>query len=344
MDGPQLINFPLPLATALLCGVLAVLVWRLELGVRHANLLFSAFFGLGAAASLLVGLRFGYGIEELIPLQRTLPLFLGPLMYLGFASMAVEERSFPTLALYHLGAPFFAMGVILLLDRDLRTLDWAIIASYAFYSFALISLWRRGPDALSLARVDVTRSLSNWLLRGIGFLLFNLLLDGAITIDFTINNGANATKLISYGTIPLILLLLAALIALPRMIPQPRTVPASEPETGTADTEIVERLQALMRKHQLYLDPNITVQRLARRLGLPSRNVSAAVNRTQGISMSQYVNTFRLTHAAQLLAETDESVTKIATRSGFLTRSNFYREFQRAYAQSPTKYRTHSNA
>ena len=35
----------------------------------------------------------------------------------------------------------------------------------------------------------------------------------------------------------------------------------------------------------------------------------------------------------------NDSVTKIAAESGFLTRSNFYREFQRVYDQSPTEYR-----
>ena len=265
-------------------------------------------------------------------------------MYLGFASMAIEERNVTTIILSHLGGPFILMGLYLLLAKDLRGLDWVIIASYAFYSVALLLLWLRGPDALSLARVDVTHGLSNWLLRGIGFLIFILLLDGAITIDFAINKGANATKLISYGTVPLILLLLAALITLPLMFSQPRTVRATASETDIEDAEIVGRLQALMSEHRLYLDPDITVQRLARRLGLPSRNLSSAVNRTQGTNMSQYVNAFRLTYAVQLLVETNESVTKIATQSGFMTRSNFYREFQRAYEQSPTEYRTHSKS
>ncbi|NVO58652.1 hypothetical protein HW561_23020 [Rhodobacteraceae bacterium B1Z28] len=41
MDSPGLISFPLPLATALLCGVLTILAWRLDLGFRQANMLFS---------------------------------------------------------------------------------------------------------------------------------------------------------------------------------------------------------------------------------------------------------------------------------------------------------------
>lgn len=344
MDGHAMVTLPLPMATAFLCGMLTLLIWRLELGVRRANAFFSAFFGLGAVASLLVGLRFGYGIADLVPLQRTLPLFLGPLMFLGFASMAIEGLDVSRMIALHLGAPFILLGFYLLFVTDLRSLDWVIIASYAFYSVAMFRLWRRGPDALSLARVDVTRSLSNWLLRGIGFLIFILLLDTAIALDFAINGGRNASRLISFGTVPLIFLLLATLISLPLMFSRTRTVPAPEPEADTEDTEIMARLGSLMENRQLFLDHDITVQRLAKRLGLPSRRVSAAVNRTQSTNMSQYVNTFRLKYAARLLTETDKSVTEIAIKSGFLARSNFYREFQKTFEQSPTEYRKNSTA
>lgn len=344
MDSPAMVSVPLPMATAILCGMLVLLIWRLELGVRRTNVFFSAFFGLGSVASLLVGLRFGYGFEDLIPLQRTLPLFLGPLMYLGFATMTVEGRDVTRITLIHLGAPFILLGVYLLFVTDLRSLDWVIIASYAFYSVALFILWRRGPDALSLARVDVTHGLSNWLLRGIGFLLFILFLDAAIALDFAISGGRNASRLISFGTVPLIFLLLATLISLPLMFSRTRTVPVTALEPDTEDTDIAARLESLMMDRQLFLDPDITVQRLAKRLGLPSRRVSAAINRTQGTNMSQYVNTFRLTYAARLLTETDKSVTEIALKSGFLARSNFYREFQKSFEQSPTEYRNNSIA
>lgn len=342
MDDPALVSFPLPMLSALLCSVLALLIWQLELGPVRANALFSAFFGLGAVTAFSVGLRFGYGVDALIPLQRTFPLFLGPLMYLGFASMTVDKHDFVKTILYHLGAPIAVMSFFWLIAKDLRSLDWAVSASYVFYSSALYLLWRKGPDALIYARVDVTRSLSNWILRGIGFIVFMLLLDSAIALDFATNKGANAPRLISYGTVPVILLLLATLVTLPLMLSRSRAAPQSLPVSDTEDAEVEARLRTLMREHQLFFDPDLTVQRLAKRLHLPARSLSASINKAQGTNVSQYINAFRLAHAAQLLVETDESVTKIATRSGFMTRSNFYREFQRVYGQSPREYRTSS--
>lgn len=340
MDNPALVSFPLPMLTALLCCVLALLIWRLELGPARANALFSAFFGLGAVTAFSVGLRFGYGMDALIPLQRTFPLFLGPLMYLGFASMTVDKRDLAKSILCHLGAPVVVMGLFWLIAKDLRSLDWVISVSYLFYSAALYLLWRKGPDALIYARVDVTRSLSNWILRGIGFVVFMLLLDSAIALDFATNKGANAPRLISYGTVPVIFLLLATLVTLPLMLSRSGTAPQPLPVSDTEDAKVEARLRILMREHQLFLDPDLTVQRLAKRLHLPARSLSAAINKAQGTNVSQYVNAFRLAHAAELLVETEESVARIATQSGFLTRSNFYREFQRVYGQSPRAYRT----
>jgi transcriptional regulator GlxA family with amidase domain len=72
------------------------------------------------------------------------------------------------------------------------------------------------------------------------------------------------------------------------------------------------------------------------------RNLSAVINQSKGMIVSQYVNRFRLDHAAQLLKTTQISVTDIATQSGFLTWSNFYREFQRRYGKSPATYRRSS--
>lgn len=339
MDGPALINFPLPMITALLFGVVAVLVWRLELGILRARVLFSALFGLCAIEALLVGLRFGYGIEALIPLQRTLPLFLGPLMYLGFAAMTVGRREFPRVALRHLCAPIIILALFWFTVDDLRHLDWVISGSYLFYMIALFLLWRKGPDALVHARIEVAQSVSSWIIRAICLLLFVLTLDSAIALDFAINQGANVTALISFGTIPLILILLAILITLPPMLTRSSPAMRTTTEFGTKDAETEAKLRNLMDEERLFLDPNLTVQRLAKRLHLPARSVSGAINRTRGLNVSQYVNEFRLAHASEMLINSGDSVAKVAELSGFLARSNFYREFQRVFGQSPAEYR-----
>ncbi|NNC27318.1 helix-turn-helix domain-containing protein, partial [Salinisphaera sp. USBA-960] len=61
-------------------------------------------------------------------------------------------------------------------------------------------------------------------------------------------------------------------------------------------------------------------------------------------NVSQFVNLVRLAEAERLLVTTDEPVGRIQERAGFLTRSNFYREFQKAYGEAPGAYRKNAQS
>jgi hypothetical protein len=152
MAGPALMALPLPVFSALLCGVLAVLVRRLDLGNPRAPVFLSALFVrfvLFAAEASLVARRFGYGLEGLIVVQRVLPLFAGPLMYLGFSALALPEERFRATAFRHLGAALaVAVGLQLFTPRSVAQ-DAAISARYFVYAGLLVFLWRKGPDALT---------------------------------------------------------------------------------------------------------------------------------------------------------------------------------------------------
>jgi AraC-like DNA-binding protein len=67
--------------------------------------------------------------------------------------------------------------------------------------------------------------------------------------------------------------------------------------------------------------------------------VSSAVNRIHGSSVSQYVNNQRVSEACRLLAASDEPITRIMFDAGFLSKSNFNREFLRVTGLSPKTWR-----
>ncbi|MEP3196347.1 MAG: AraC family transcriptional regulator [Lentilitoribacter sp.] len=334
-----MINFPLPVLTALLCCVIAIFVWRLNFGIKRVSNTFAWLFILCAAEAFLVALRFGYGVEQFIWLQRILPLLLGPMIYLGFYAATVEAKIFARAMAFHLSIPIFILAIFWIFSVHMHELDWVISASYVLYAFLLFKLWRKGPDALSFVRVDTTQSLSNWMLRGLMLIIFVLVLDTAIALDFVLNKGANVPQLISYGSVPLIILLIAALIALPSLVSRSNNKSAKFSHPAPANSDIQMRFDEIMRDEEMFLDPYLSVQRIAKRLHVPAREVSNAINRTKAMNVSQYVNTFRVAHAAQLLIGGNDSVIKVAEQSGFLTRSNFYREFQRIHDMSPNEYR-----
>ena len=79
---------PISFMTALLALALLIVVLRSQAGSRASRTCFGLLFGLFFAQAVLVGLRFGYGLEALAPYQRVLPFGIGPLAYLGFRAMA----------------------------------------------------------------------------------------------------------------------------------------------------------------------------------------------------------------------------------------------------------------
>lgn len=111
------------------------------------------------------------------------------------------------------------------------------------------------------------------------------------------------------------------------------------PDTSAEDATIVGRIDALMREHHLYRDADLTLERLARRAGIPGRQISAALNRVHGRNVSQVVNEYRVAEARRRLVETRDSVTAVMLESGFGTKSNFNREFLRVTGMTPSAYR-----
>ena len=109
------------------------------------------------------------------------------------------------------------------------------------------------------------------------------------------------------------------------------------PEASEQDAEIVARLDALMEAERLYLDPDLTLTRLARRLIVPVKQVSAAINKVTGENVSRYINAARIKAAQEALAA-GESVTNAMLASGFNTKSNFNREFLRVTGQAPSEW------
>jgi AraC-like DNA-binding protein len=113
----------------------------------------------------------------------------------------------------------------------------------------------------------------------------------------------------------------------------PPLAPIDEAKTG----EIMARLEALMASERLFLNPDLTLERLARRLLVPAKQLSIAINRATGENVSRYVNRLRIDHACSGLLE-GRNVTEVMLSSGFNTKSNFNREFLRLKGTPPSQW------
>ena len=103
--------------------------------------------------------------------------------------------------------------------------------------------------------------------------------------------------------------------------------------------QLMPLLYSLVVEQKLYRDTELNLQRLARKCGVPSRRVSKAVNILTKQNVSQWVNEQRIQSACELLKNSEKNITLIMQDVGFITKSNFNREFKRVTGDSPSQWR-----
>lgn len=330
-----MISVPLPLFLTGLAALMAVLViTRSWLGTR-AKTLFVALAAVMMIETILVALRFAYQIEGVLVIQRLLPFWIGPLLYLGFLALSDRAEHLRRLVVLHLGWAAAFTLVVAAVPQVRIALDFLIAFSYAFYAVLLMRLWRGGPDRLSQLAVAHIPKMRRFMVLGVLLLAVTCLMDTVIAVDFIHNEGANVTRMLSLGSLILIALFAGAAF----WIGKAPTGKETTTSLSDQDDDVVTRATQFLEETRLFTDPDLSLTRLARRIGVTDRVLSTAVNRQTGKNVSQFINGFRVTAAADLLRATNDPVSAIGEAAGFLTRSNFYTEFQRAYGQSPGAYR-----
>ncbi|MEM9085016.1 MAG: AraC family transcriptional regulator [Pseudomonadota bacterium] len=110
-------------------------------------------------------------------------------------------------------------------------------------------------------------------------------------------------------------------------------------EIGQPTSQGTRRLDALMEERRPYLDPDLTLARLARQSGMTTKDLSVQINQRHGVHFFDFVNRYRVEHAMALLGETDQSVTEVYLGSGFNTKSSFNTAFRKHSGMTPSAYR-----
>lgn len=94
-----------------------------------------------------------------------------------------------------------------------------------------------------------------------------------------------------------------------------------------------------MRKDKLYLDPNLSLQKLSRHVGAPPNLVSQTLNDQIGLCFFDYVARWRIEASKPLILAREASVLDIALDVGFNSRSTFYKAFRRETGKTPKAFR-----
>lgn len=328
---------PLSFVVAVLLLVLFVAAVR-HGDERPANRPFLALILVSAFLSVLSGLRWGYGVRGtvmyLAPIGASL---VAPLAYAGVTELVRRSRAPIAHRLAFHAVPMLVIIFLLATWRD--AIDLALVLNFVAYAVAILLLMRPGIDALRLAPFEEAGPAYHAILFAAFALLFSAAIDTFVFFDLTWMRGEHAPPLIAIGNLASLVILSIAASTASRSRAAPETVEATmRPETG-GNKETLGAVEALMTMKRVYHDVDLNLDRLARKLGIPARQISTAINRATGKNVSQYVNEYRIAEACALLVETDKPVTEIMFEVGFQTKSNFNREFRRITEMSPLEWR-----
>lgn len=107
--------------------------------------------------------------------------------------------------------------------------------------------------------------------------------------------------------------------------------------------EILIRIDNIIEAEQLYLNPQFSLKNISRKVTLPERMVSIAINTERQLSFTDYINDFRIKHAQRLLIDVkfqQLGILDIALESGFNAKSTFNRVFKKHTGQTAKEYRS----
>ena len=110
-------------------------------------------------------------------------------------------------------------------------------------------------------------------------------------------------------------------------------------ENLSASEQLYHKICQLMREQQPYTDGDLNREALAQMLGTNYNAVASAIKENaDGQTLSEFLDDWRIRHAAALLRDTDEPMGLVAEMSGFRSRSHFNTLFREKFKFTPREY------
>ena len=108
----------------------------------------------------------------------------------------------------------------------------------------------------------------------------------------------------------------------------------------TEAKEISNRLENLFEKESLFLDSNLSLQKVAELLNVSSVKLSQTLNEHCRTNFNDYINSRRITKAKEIIENQSEyTFEAIAMDCGFNSKSTFYSAFKKHMGMTPSQFR-----
>ena len=114
-------------------------------------------------------------------------------------------------------------------------------------------------------------------------------------------------------------------------------------QRSALDTEqskrIANKINDIMEKEKLYLDSNLTLQKLSNYVAISPNYISQTLNETLSMNFFDFINKWRIEAAKPKILANQDTVLDVALEVGFNARSSFYKAFKQETGKTPSEFR-----
>jgi len=93
---------------------------------------------------------------------------------------------------------------------------------------------------------------------------------------------------------------------------------------------------------KVYLDEDVSLQSLATKLSISTRNLSQVINEQLNMNFCDLINVYRIEEAKRIFSgpkQNNYSIMEIAFQVGFNSKASFYRAFKKHTGMTPSQYK-----
>lgn len=121
-----------------------------------------------------------------------------------------------------------------------------------------------------------------------------------------------------------------------------KTMAEEKPDAkSNSEAELFGRLERLMTEEKVYLDKNLSMDKLCELLSTNRSYLSSAINRYAKMTLPNYINSYRIREAISIISDPEKDVLlkSVYDEVGYNSKTSFYRAFQKETGCSPLVYR-----
>ncbi|MBL6895060.1 MAG: AraC family transcriptional regulator [Porticoccaceae bacterium] len=368
------------LMTAMQC-LFCFLLLCLTIDRNKRSTLFLALFLLAHALIpinelVMWGAEFKMTARDLFPSLYFFPMVAyyidGALLYLCFKALVFKDFSLTKIDLFHfiplmayitfIGLVFYSKPQDIRLEM-INSESFVYSASYVymeflsklirvFYAIACFSLISRYSSRLQDTNSNMEKVHLSWLRAlVIGFLL--VMVSEAILVaakiiniytNFSFSLFVNIGLTGYYITFALVNLLVFTAVRYFGAFEQVNEIKITKKvrDERFFQPELALSVDDAIRGGQIYMDPDITLDKLAESLKISPRDLSSLINRHFGINFYEFINRYRIEEAKRMLTSEEykaTTITDIYLKVGFNSKSVFYTFFKKLEGMTPSQCR-----